>query len=111
MQIIPHSGHTVSECEQMLMLRQIYLYALVWLGLIKVANLSYRVVTKSFVRLFVKNGKNNIKLAKDIEKISSNENLTNDELLYNYYSNKIKSNKDIEDQNEELVTKQVANKL
>ena len=68
-------------------------------------------VTKSFVRLFVKNGKNNIKLAKDIEKISSNENLTNDELLYNYYSNKIKSNKDIEDQNEELVTKQVANKL
>ena len=68
-------------------------------------------ITKSFVRLFDKNGKNNIKLAKDIEKISSNESLTNDELLYNYYSNKIKSNKDIEDQNEELVTKQVANKL
>ncbi len=46
-----------------------------------------------------------------MKKISSDENLTNDELLYNYYSNKIKSNKEIEDQNEELVTKQVANKL
>jgi hypothetical protein len=68
-------------------------------------------IIKSFVRLCVKNGKRNIKLANETEKIRSDESLTNDELLYKFYSNKIKSNKEIEDRNEELVTKQVSNRL
>jgi hypothetical protein len=68
-------------------------------------------IIKSFVRLCVKDGKRNIKLANETEKIRSDESLTNDELLYKFYSNKIKSNKEIEDRNEELVTKQVSNRL
>ena len=68
-------------------------------------------IIRSFVRLCAKNGKKNIKLAKETEEIRSDESLTNDELLYKFYSNKIKSNKEIEDRNEELVTKQVSNTL
>jgi len=39
-------------------------------------------VIKSFLQLFVKKGKENIKLSEKIEIIGSDENLTNDEVLY-----------------------------
>ncbi len=39
-------------------------------------------VIRSFLQLFVKKGKENIKLSEKIEIIGSDENLTNDEVLY-----------------------------